>query len=211
MIDPFVYSTWTAFKAIAVTRKNLTLQFHDLGEVVTVVGPDQNDINLLVNIRKTLDDGSENPEYADFRDNYQSACNWPVGVKRSPFATSDYEFAPQRAAETCPAGGSKSIFVGFTEPLRVNGGRIIFDSNAVFGDWVEVQLVDHDNILGAGVDFVLKNWVPRWDLNPNKGESEITTPYAGAIPTGFYLRMTYHSTGSNDVKFVLNVTAHRPI
>lgn len=205
-------TTWTQFKATCIALKNLNNQYVDLGSNYRLIGPDSNSLNWILELPKLLPDGSPNPDAVDFIANYSSAFNYAIGDRQYPFSTSDYEFMPGRAGpDTCPAGESKAIFFKIVENCRLNGGKLITDGNAAFGDWVEMACVDHDNLLGYGVDFVLKAWVPSWGVDWKACSEEISTPYAGAPPTLMYLRAIYHSVGASPVGFSVNYRLHRPI
>jgi hypothetical protein len=119
----------------------------------------------------------------------------------------EFDFASEAAADTCTAGQAKAILIDMDGTKYMNGGALITDGNAVFGDWVEVAVVDHDNLLGQGVDFVLKTWYVDW----KSCRDFIETPYAGLPPTGMYLRLIYHSTGGANVGFALNLMTHKAI
>lgn len=199
-----------------VARKNLTWQKTDMPDRLEVFawdGPERYDAIILkpsaISIGANME--AEAEDLSDFLANHDADANWPIGQKLASFATSDYEFTPESIGDTCPAGESKSVLYKITEDYRLNGGKFVTDGKAVFGDWVECQLVDHDNLLGYGVDVVVKNWVPKWRVDWKSCSDLIQTPYAGAPPVGFYLRLTYHSVGAEAVGFFVNLFLHRPI
>lgn len=69
--------------------------------------------------------------------------------------------------------------------------------DAVEGDWVKFQVVDHDNILGYGADFVLKEYVVGkyiWNETP----MECVSMAPGRLPVGLYLRCIYVSVGTEN-------------
>lgn len=202
---------WSDFKRICITKKNLSLQFEEWDDRIRVVGPDSNGINWEITLGKKLEDGSDNPDATDFTQNIKLACNWAIGARPYAFATGDFEFIPSAVVDTCPAGSFKVALIRIDQTMYVNGGRLVTDSNATFGDWLEVQLVDHDNLLGYGADTVLKNWIPKWYVSWKAGSETVQTPYAGLPPVGMYLRSTYHSVGSVDVAFAVNYLFHKPI
>lgn len=69
-------STWSQFKTICITTKNLNCQYADLGDAYRIVGPDANGILWVVEVLKLLPDGvTPNPDATDFQANFQSSCN----------------------------------------------------------------------------------------------------------------------------------------
>lgn len=208
---------WTDFKNICIVRKNLNIQYEDTQGTIHVVGPDANNINWEIYLPKQIPDPNnpgqyiDNPDVADFNTNVKAATNWAVGVRPYAFATGDFIFAPNYSVEVCPAGEARSVLYQVTKKMYVNGGRLVTDGNSVFGDWVEFQIVDHDNLLGYGVDTVLANWIPKWLVSWKASTETIQTPYAGSPPVGMYFRMTYHSVGNVDVHFSVNYMMHLPI
>lgn len=202
---------WSEFKAICIVKKNLSLQYTELGDRYEIIGPDAGGLAWSTTIRKNLDNGSANPDVEDFLTNVEPACNFAIGVRPYAFASGDFEFIPAMVKDICPAGESKSSYYKITENCRINGGKIVTDGKAVFGDWLEVWLVDHDNLFGAGVDFVLKKWVLSWGHDWKACSDTIIVPYAGTPPIGMYFMLTYHSTGAEPVGFMVNYFMHRPI
>lgn len=90
----------------------------------------------------------------------------------------------------------------------INGG-IIHYQNAFWGDYIEAQVIDIDNVLGGGVNTVLKHYIKKRYLHPNENNSLINLPYAGLIPEDVYLRVIYHSVGtSTDINLAINYFLH---
>lgn len=199
--------SWDEFKAICVTRKNLTCQYKTEHGRYELFGPED---GFMWTYTIVITD-PRSAEQADFEDNHKAAFNWRVGTRSYAFATGDFEFAPKAASDVCTAGSTKSILMAMCGTKYMNGGELITDGNAAFGDWTEVHVVDHDNLLGYGVDFVLKSWIDKWFVNWKSCSDTITTPYAGLPPAGMYLKLTYHSVGATDVGFALNLLTHKAI
>lgn len=198
-------TSWAGFKATCIAKKNLNCQFTETDTRVDVYGPDADDILWHSAFLK------ESEDYTDFDTNYRAKFNWAIGSRPYAFATGDFEFSPKAAIATCAAGQSESIILAMCGTKYMNGGKLITDGNAVLGDWIEVQVVDHDNLLQQGVDFVLKSWIDKWYVDPKACMDEVVTPYAGLPPAGMYIRLTYHSTGANPVVFALNLLMHKAI
>jgi hypothetical protein len=84
-------------------------------------------------------------------------------------------------------------------------GSINVNSPAVRGDWIEVQVVDKDNLLGHGADTVLGWVIRKWILAGGAENHEINPPKYDflsskrKIPAGIYLRVIYHGSGTPNV------------
>jgi hypothetical protein len=69
-------------------------------------------------------------------------------------------------------------------------------SGATMGDTLDIQVIDKDNILGHGSNFVVKspvNGFPMLTDQQSQGKFSSVTPGA-KILSGLYLRIVYHST-----------------
>lgn len=84
-------------------------------------------------------------------------------------------------------------------------GSINVNAPAVRGDWIEVQVVDKDNILGYGAGLVLGWVIRKWILVGGSEYHEINPPKYDflsskrKIPAGIYVRVIYHGTGTPNV------------
>jgi hypothetical protein len=152
-------------------------------------------------------------DQSDFEGNYKSAFNWAIPSRPYAFATPDFIFEGNGMDFTAAHGSATSedfkILEAGQPGLYINGGDL-YTKNAEVGDWIAVQAVDVDNILGYGAGTVLNEWVKKWYVAPS-GTQSVSTPYAGKIPGGLYLRIVYHSTGATDVKVAMNLRLHQPI
>jgi len=201
---------WATFKAICIVKKNLNCQYTSDGTTYRLYGPDANDMNWSVGIPIT---DPPSADQADFETNYMSAFNWPIGQRPYAFATSDFQFNGDGVTFIATAGTTTNcdykVLAAGQKGLNINGGDI-FTSGSVVGDYIEVQAVDVDNLLGYGANTVLNTWVVKWYISP-AGYQTVMTPYAGLIPGGVYLRMIYHSVGSSPVTVAVNYRLHLPI
>jgi hypothetical protein len=92
--------------------------------------------------------------------------------------------------------------------IYLNGGDLIF-KNANWGDYVQLQIIDIDNVLGQGANYVLHNYVNKWYIHPDLKEKELTANYAGNIPQNIYIRLKYISTSTTtDVNVAVNWYLH---
>lgn len=203
---------WSTFKAICIIKKNLNCQYVENPGTYSLIGPDNNGINWTLELTKNNDDGTATQDAADFIQNHVSTFNFPISSSPNAFAVSDYQFAPVMMQDTCPAGQSNSSFFKIKTNCLVNGGMVITNGNAVFGDTISFALVDHENLLKQGVDTVLYNWVPQWGVDWKNCLNHVETPYAGIPTIGMYFRFTYNSTGLlTPVGYIVNYLIHIPI
>jgi len=116
--------------------------------------------------------------------------------------------------------GSTNIYdTVVTTEKRLRGGWYeLLDDNAVVGDYVEFSVVDKDDVLGlfvlfgltVGVDVLeLRKYVKKDYVNPvNRTRQSFIGNSAFTVCAGLYLRSTYVSTGSTNVKFKANTLAY---
>ena len=102
---------------------------------------------------------------------------------------------------TAAFGTTTDFYLKFTTNMYLSGGGFWCGSTAVSGDYVTVQIVDKDNILGYGAGLVLATFIDTDFCWPNK-TWEVLTNDAKLVPPGIYLRMRYVSIGSSDVDVV---------
>ena len=90
----------------------------------------------------------------------------------------------------------------------INGGELGY-KNHVWGDYIEVQIIDIDNVLGGGANTVLDPFVKKRYLHSNSDYTSLILDYAGKIPKDTYLRVKYHSVGTtNNVDLFINYHLH---
>lgn len=88
-----------------------------------------------------------------------------------------------------------------------SGGEIIV-KDAEHGDYIEIQVIDLDNIFGYGAGAVLATYLKKWFVD-YRGKNVLEVPYAGYIYKNLYLRLKYTSIGTtNDVKVAVNYSFH---
>lgn len=93
------------------------------------------------------------------------------------------------------------------DDLYCSGGEIIV-KDAECGDYIEIHVVDIDNVFGYGANAVLATYLKKWFID-YRGKNVLEVPYAGYIYKNLYLRMKYTSIGNtNDVKLAVNYSFH---
>jgi len=97
-------------------------------------------------------------------------------------------------------------------PVKYLRGSGFETEDNVFGDSITVQIVDVDNVLGAGAGYVASVFgqnvqIPKGGLFTVLSES-ISSP----IPSGLYFRVIYHSAGTvNNVKVRVNCRGYNDV
>lgn len=195
--------SWASFRDLCFTRKNLNNQYTEDSTGYDLYGPDANDLTWRFRISKDSADATE------FEASYKSTCNWAIGNRSYAFSTPDFQFAGDGVSAICPAGLTTSIDYKFTASTYINGGELM-TQNCTFGDWVDIVVIDKDNIIGYGNDVVLSQYVKKWYIDPSRSMS-IKTTYAGKIPANLYIRVNYHNVGNTDVDVAINYLIHQPL
>lgn len=93
----------------------------------------------------------------------------------------------------------------------MTGGNLIL-KNQCFGDTVDEQVVDVDNILGYGAGTVLRQFITSWNVADDvQIQGGVVVPgYPAKIISGLYLRLIYHSTCNiTDVNVAVNYLLHK--
>lgn len=90
----------------------------------------------------------------------------------------------------------------------ISGAQMIL-KNHVWGDKINVQVVDKDNVLGFGADTVLSQYVSDWFIdNSIQSQGVVRSPdiLSGGLPVnGLYIRFIYVSIGTAlDVDVLIN-------
>lgn len=114
-------------------------------------------------------------------------------------------------------GISSDVSAGTTAniDLKITGdhlltGAILLTNNSNFGDYISFQVVDVDNIMGLGVNMVLKQFVTNWYmLSDQQKQIDFSINYPAKLIDGLYIRLVYTST-SQDVspKVSINYMLH---
>lgn len=156
-----------------------------------------------------VDANQEQANQTDFENNYESLSNYAIGNRPYAFATPDFQFnGDSPDSTTVPLG--QTLNVDYTipgmKPLYLNGAMVI-TQNSSFGDFAAATVIDVNNVLGGGHNLVLAQYVKRWYIDPNRS-MDIETPYAGKIPPGVVVRVTYTSVGGQNVQVAINYKLH---
>ena len=96
--------------------------------------------------------------------------------------------------------------------MTVVKGGILFSQNAAIGDYIVVEVIDKDNVLGQGASpenpLVLGQYVYKWYIMPGVPNVLEDISISQALPQGLYFRFTYTSVGSTAPTVLVNFISY---
>lgn len=97
----------------------------------------------------------------------------------------------------------------FDENIYLYGGsyEVIGDIND--GDYIEMSIVDIDNITGGGANKILVKFLESEYINIELKNNVVESEDANCLLSGLYLRLTYVSVGVNSPKLIVRYLARR--
>ena len=95
-----------------------------------------------------------------------------------------------------PSSGVYSFDEQLATPIRLSGG-VYWVTGATLTDTATLEVVDVDDVLGAGAGFVVAKYAANIPLAPWDHSGDLTAPTAAELPAGLYLRLTVNHTGSD--------------
>lgn len=120
-------------------------------------------------------------------------------------------FKGQGVQGTATASSTSTISYYLDSGDRFFTGVQILCSNAAFGDYVTLRVVDTDNILGYGAGTVLDEFASSWFINPDQGgQLAFELPYLAELVQGWSIDVVYTSVGATDVNVAVNFFLHEP-
>jgi hypothetical protein len=133
-----------------------------------------------------------------------------TAVRRSSDMSADsVKFRGTSLSFTATAGTTTTGDHKVLENRLLDGvGLLIKD--AAWGDSLRLQVVDVDNLLGAGANYVLDEFATTWLINPQAYDQGFwRLEYSAEIPAGFYIRIIYNSVGGTNVGVGANLFLHK--
>jgi len=116
-----------------------------------------------------------------------------------------YRFLGDSFSGTATKNTTTSFDYQLDETRMIYGAEMVYE-NSCFGDFIEMMLVDVDNILGYGNDFVVATWIKKWFVPMNQNYWVVKSDMTSSIPAGLYVRLKYTSTGNTqDVNLGVNL------
>lgn len=110
---------------------------------------------------------------------------------------------------TAAPASSTTFDVAVTSKIYIKGG-IMYASPGNVGDYISVQIVDKNNITGAGAGAVLATYVSNWYVIPQNTNMVEDVSLSSPIPAGLFLRFIYTNasqTVSSNV--IVNIIAYQ--
>ena len=204
---------WTTFKGF-IDDRSLSVQYVDINDAYYLKAIDGN-FSLDCKIQK---DDPATSDQTDFEDNYKAAGNATFSdaggstiVRTHAFNnTDDLKFRGTGVSGTATKNATSNIDYVMPENRFINGVDLLIKDH-VWGDKIDFQVVDVDNILGYGAGVVLDEFGKDWYVDPDKcGQGQIRVEYPALVYAGLYIRIKYHSVGTvDDVLVKCNMFLHK--
>lgn len=184
--------TWTTFKSFVNTR-GLSMQYLDLDDgfyhLAAVDGPFRLDYDI-----PKLSPTPEASEQLDFETNYKPYANRPVSqAVYMQTAPQLYVVAPLAISFLAPANTTTTNDTLLTAAHRFKGGEM-YINNLTLGDYGQIQIIDKNNVLGLGANYVLSDWIPKWFVFPGVTNTLDIAELSATVPPGVFLRIKYTNT-----------------
>ena len=116
---------------------------------------------------------------------------------------SSFTFLGDATSGTATHGTTTNIDYKIEGKYMLFGAEMLYD-NAANGDYVTLQIVDKDNVLGYGAGLVVNEWVKKWYVPFSEKRWKVTSEMTTEIPKGLYARLKYTSVGEQDIPIKLN-------
>lgn len=130
-------------------------------------------------------------------------------LKNEDFNANALNFKGQGASGSCTAGNTANV------DLKIEGGDFVLTGGFIilkghtFGDTVKQQVIDKDNVMGYGANFVLNEFVSNWYVSESsQAQSMIVPGYPAKVLQNLYLRVVYNCPSSN-VSVAVNYLLHK--
>jgi len=209
MINP-LRVTWSALKSSASTR-NIPMQYieTDTSYIVAIL---DSLFTLYTEITKRTPAGIEQN---DFETNYKETLSintHPVQYTALTLADDDLKMYAKAFNFTAHADSTTTYDYPLDDTYLLRGINFISD-NALLGDYIQIQLVDKDNLLGLGANHLIKILVEKAWVTPtiNGGlifTKNIFTPQLSVA--GLYLRVSYTNTSAlSGVNLYVNLDLYK--
>lgn len=150
---------------------------------------------------------TDSADVSDFESNHKSAANKPIVPKASD--TTPYVRVTEKTVGkmmqlyglefTAVANDTTDYEVKWTKDIEFVGATARCNRSE-FGDKVQMQIVDVDNILGYGAGFVVTEFGKNVPGKMIESKCDAQTTTAATVMTGLYVRIRYENVSlSEDV------------
>lgn len=136
-----------------------------------------------------------------------------IGSTYKPLKVSDFEasklnFLGIGVTASCTSNGVTTLDYILIDDCLITGGTILV-SNGTFGDKIDLQIVDVNNTLGYGANFILNKFVSGWYIQSGPSIVPISVPYPAKVYAGLAIRIIYTSIGSSTNSLAVNYNLHK--
>lgn len=213
-INVSVFSNKAGSFRLQVSKDNVT--WMNLGDPY-IVGP--NSLKTVIvepnskYFRITYKNGPENQAVFSLQTVYKRIPSRPL-IQPVSITLADDKLSVAVKAHTFTANANTTTVSDFllSEAFLFKGMRFI-SNNATVGDYIRLDLIDKDNVLGLGANTILKTPVERAYIQStaNSGPIEADDVSAAELPAaGLYLRISYTNTALlNAVNVYINFILYR--
>lgn len=136
-----------------------------------------------------------------------------IGSTYKPLKVSDFEasklnFLGVGVTASCTSNGVTTLDYILTDDCLMTGGSILV-SNGTFSDKIDLQIVDVNNTMGYGANFILNKFVSGWYIQAGTSIVPISVPYPAKVYAGLVIRVIYTSVGSSTNSLAVNYNLHK--
>lgn len=201
--------SWSELKT-AIDSQDMRVKYIDTGKRYLIQAFD-GDFVLETNLLKSA---SPSDDQTDFENNYKANANKKLVPDTDAYARTDqFAFAGEGFTSSAPRNGSTTnLDYKITAERYINGIQILC-SNTGAGDKAAFQIVDKDNIFGAGANYVLQEFATNWQIaDSNQDQGILQLPFRGKIPANCYVRIKYTAVNNvlgGNVTVAINLFLHR--
>jgi len=211
---------WATLKSFAQER-NLSIQYVQTSDTYYLWAIDgQAEVSGQISIT-----GPASSDQSDFETNFKPTANAPI-LPTLTSVTTQFEIPNKTLKLFCGEGDVQSDSTatilmlvpgtpGSGKGRFINSGEAFFDAPTAGDKILGVWFVDHDNILGGGVDAVIGSYTDDaaplanqgWYLPPVRGTLKAETiGYYGFAPSGFYMKIVAKkANGITTGKLFINI------
>jgi len=201
-----IHITWSEFKNQLVLRKS-TINYFDKLTYYRLVMNDGN-FSAFTIIQKT---SPANSDQTDFETNYKSLITNNKQVIQQvalTLAEDNLNIGIQAFSFTAPKNTTSSHDYLLNNSYLFRG-IVYLSSDINLGDYVTIQLIDIDNVLGNGVNYILGTPVSKAYMQSTTNSGPISMQDISAVElpaAGLYMRVNYTNTNViNTVTVYINM------
>lgn len=176
--------------------RNINYQHTETDEKYTIFLVDGPQITYETEVWKTgnipegVDEDQNTTNLTDWITTRLADSNKPVSIKIDPIAASTVQFEGDGMLIEGVAGESVATDFQMTSS-KILTGAWWKTKNSYWGDYITMQIVDVDNILGFGAGTILNQFIKKWYMIDELVMSERAN--GSLLPAGLYIRIIYTS------------------